>query len=194
MTDSSANLSNTANDNPAKPQPATLMHAMAENGITIRAEFVPFSQSRNKAEKRKTLNWRVTLVFKNRDIMTTDYSAGMAHGKAYSAKGLGIPNSLMRDEAMTHEAETGRAYYDGASWKHGPKIEPKAPDVLHSLLSDSDVLEYANFESWAREFGYDEDSRKGEALYKACLEIALKLRAGLGESVLSALKEAAQDY
>lgn len=54
------------------------------------------------------------------------------------------------------------------------------------------------FEKYGRldepELGYDPDSRKAEAIYKACLEIALKLRNALGEDGLAKLREAAQDY
>lgn len=35
---------------------------------------------------------------------------------------------------------------------------------------------------------------KGETIYRACLEIALKLRAAIGEAGLAALQNAFQDY
>ena len=67
-------------------------------------------------------------------------------------------------------------------------------DVLHSLVSDSDVLNYNSFESWASELGYDLDSRKAEGIYRACLSFSLALRNGLGEQLLADLREAVQDY
>ena len=36
--------------------------------------------------------------------------------------------------------------------------------------------------------------RKAEAIYKACLEIALQLRSGLGDAIINELREAGQDY
>ena len=42
--------------------------------------------------------------------------------------------------------------------------------------------------------GYDPDSRKAEGIYRACLELALKLRNGLGEKLLAELREAVADY
>jgi hypothetical protein len=59
---------------------------------------------------------------------------------------------------------------------------------------DSEVIDHPNFESWASEIGYDADSRKAESIYRACLEIALKLRSALGDRGLKELREACQDY
>src|SRR5690606_27827140 len=47
-----------------------------EAGLTVAAVFVPWSQSRNKGERSPSLNWRVTLQCKGRDVLTCDYSAG----------------------------------------------------------------------------------------------------------------------
>ncbi len=73
-------------------------------------------------------------------------------------------------------------------------IEPKAEDVLYSLVSDSDVLNSSGFEDWASNYGYETDSRSAEATYRACLELALKMRAAIGETGLSDLQTAFQDY
>jgi hypothetical protein len=59
--------------------------------------------------------------------------------------------------------------------------EPKASDVLESLLSDAGG--YANadsFEDWASDYGYDPDSRMHERTYKAVGEQTDKLRHLLG--------------
>lgn len=56
------------------------------------------------------------------------------------------------------------------------------------------MLDSSTFEEWANEFGYDPDSRKAEVIYRACLEIALKLRNGLGEDRLRDLRELFTDY
>jgi len=161
-------------------------------GLTIAAVFVPFSQSRNKAEKYPSLNWRVTLQYNGRDIITTDYSAGMAHCPAHNRAGLGSQNCIMRDKVIREECETGRESLDYG--KRGKALLPDPCNVLHSLVMDSEALDYSTFEEWAESFGYDSDSRKGEAIYRACLEIALKMRAGLGESLLAQAREAFQEY
>ena len=71
---------------------------------------------------------------------------------------------------------------------------PSLKDVLYSLVSDSDVLHYDSFESWASEFDYDADSRRAENTYQACLKIALKLSSILGMDKLEQLRETFQDY
>ena len=65
-------------------------------------------------------------------------------------------------------------------------IEPDKLDVINSLVMDASVLNSSSFEDWADEFGYDRDSRKAETIYRACLDIALKLRNAIGESKDSA--------
>jgi len=153
-------------------------------GLTMTAEFVPWSQSRNKSEKSPSLNWRVTLHRSGRDILTTDYMAGCGHCPSYTQS----KQSVDQANAVRHECETGRAL--GV----GKKLLPDLADVMHSLSLDASVIDCPTYEEWARETGYDPDSRKGEAIYRACLEIALKLRAAIGEDGLRQLAEACQDY
>lgn len=187
----------------------TLPEAIERIGLSIRAEFVPFSKSRNANESQRSLNWRVTLVFSNPaygtarqgDILTTDYQAGVAHCPAYKlpVKVAGGQNSLLRARAIEMETETGVRAKPSSFGGDGfiatrEAILPNAADVIYSLVQDSDVLDYRGFEDWADNFGYDSDSRKAESIYRACLEIALQLRNGIGETNLAALRAAAQDY
>lgn len=68
-------------------------------------------------------------------------------------------------------------------FSQGPAIsgEPTAEDVLECLLSDSASVENAgSFEDWCSEFGYDQDSRKAESVFRACKDQAAKLRKFLG--------------
>jgi hypothetical protein len=176
----------------------------AEFGLSIRAEFVPLSRSRN-AGKWESLNWKITLL-KARpgadasEILTTDYSAGSGHCPADKiAKlpaGCHIPLKHYKADAIKFECETGREakHSWGGNLRAGSPILPDAADVVYSLSIDSDILDYPTYEDWAGVFGFDEDSRKGEATYRACIEIALKLRAALGELMLSKLREAFQDF
>ena len=172
----------------------------AELGLTMTAEFVPFSKSRNKKEKHRSLNWLVTLRRGSCDILTTDYMQGSAHCPAYKAsvRALGERNSVMRDSALRHECETGtqaRMLENMGMPINGAKLPaPELRDVLHSLALDADVIDCATFEEWASNYGYETDSRSAEKIYRGCLEIALKLRAAIGDEGLSKLREAGQDY
>lgn len=167
----------------------TLAETIAAHGLTINAEFVPFSQSRNVGESHRSLNWRVTLQQNGRDILTTDYGAGIAYCPAYNMLKMNTWNNretIEQREAIEFETEKGRAWRRSYLGIGGAHIMPDPIDVIYSLAMDSDVLSYCTFEQWAESFGYDSDSRKAESTYRACLEIALKLRNGIGENALAA--------
>ena len=69
---------------------------------------------------------------------------------------------------------------------------PSAASVVHSLMSDGRAGEQS-FEEFCSDFGYDEDSRQAEKIWKACKAIAPKIRTFLGAD-FDAVAEAAQDY
>jgi hypothetical protein len=170
-------------------------------GITITADFVPFSQSRNKADKMPSLNWIVHVLHKGREILATDYGQGYGHCPAYKNPSKfhdGKHDKYTTDQRIANECEKGRVTKEFGSIgivSGQQKIPaPDVCDVLYSLCLDSDVLDSSGFEDWAANFGYDTDSRKSEAIYRACLDIALKLRAALGDSILANLRQSFQDY
>ncbi len=177
--------------------------AMTALGLTVESVFVPWSQSRNKDKKDErgnpimSLNWKVTIKRDGREITTTDYSAGVGHCPAYKAsiKDLGGQNCIMRDDAIRGEVESGVPWTETRfGQKKRPSIMPGAKDVIASLVMDSSVLDESSFEDWASNLGYDTDSRKAESIYRACLDLALKLRNGLGEAGLARLRDAFRDY
>lgn len=189
----------------------TLPQAIEAMGITMTAVFVPWSASRNKGEKeinystqkptdrpRRSLNWRVTIHYQGRDVLTTDYGAGTGHCPADKAiwSVPGHSPQALKAEAIALETEKGMeaTLMGGAVRASRKPILPNLADVIHSMASDSDVIDHPTFESWASDFGYDTDSRKGEAVYRACLELALKMRAGFGDAGLERLRAAAHDY
>ena len=53
--------------------------------------------------------------------------------------------------------------------------EPTAADVLYSLCSDARAGE-VSFSEFCSEFGYDEDSRKAESIWRACKRSVGKAR------------------
>lgn len=182
----------------------------ARSGVTMTAVFVPFSQSRNAkpgadGKTWRSLNWKVTIA-RNRHSLTTDYAQGEAHAPAYKAKMLGggkasaTYTNRLRSAAIAQEIETGRVHvfgdgplvaYNAMHDTRKPILAPRLGDVMHSLVRDSDVLDLAGFEDWAANYGYDTDSKSAEAIYRACIEIALQLRAMLGDSLLTELRTVA---
>lgn len=175
-----------------------------ELGLTMTAEFVPFSKSRNAAEKWQSLNWKVSLKRKGEqplpcvswDVLTTEYSAGVARCPAYKAT-WHHSKKWEKEKALAWECENGKAAHInnyGEVTRAGPPLQPNFADVIASLVRDYNVLDEGSFENWAESLGYDTDSRKAEAIHRACVDIALKLRAAIGDDGMAKLRAACQDY
>lgn len=176
--------------------------AIAKYGLSLTAVFVPWSQSRNRQAKEPSLNWQVTLLRDGRAVLTTDYSAGSAHApsdKAPKQMHWDYHESRIRRDLVAKECETGKrcVYRWGAvQVDHTDKtgILPDTRNVLYSLVADASVLDAGGFVEWASDSGYDSDSITAKATYDACVEIALRLRAGLGDAGLTELQAAFVDY
>lgn len=194
----------------AREELAALMTAL---GLTFAFEFVPLSKvsaerraswshSSHDGKPRPFLTWKAKLHKGTVPgeptgpvIMETEYSAGSGHCPA-SKRGR---TDTDRAHMIAWECEHGRKA-DGIAYE-GREVRcwgsskgallPDPVDVFALLLSDSDVIDCATFEEWASDCGYDTDSRKAEAIYRACLEIGLKLRAALGDETLSKAREIA---
>lgn len=121
--------------------------------VTIESVFVPFSQSRNKDEKHKSLNWRITVRRDGRDILHTGYSAGIGHAPDYRSKTpplfRGSYANSWRNDALEVNCELGFAAaggFNGAEPDRKKPIKPDACDVLWSLSLDARVLDNSGFE------------------------------------------------
>lgn len=177
---------------------------LREHKLSITSKFVPFSQSRNKDSKHPMLNWKITLLKDGKEVLSTDYSAGYAHcpgdkirlnlGPASGHYAKQCRDAIVSAECQRgHECRWNESRSVPESITPFKEIKPDAVDVFHSLLIDSDVLESGGFEDWASNYGYDTDSRKAEKMFRACIEIALKLQAGIGADVMQKAREAFQD-
>lgn len=194
----------------------TIEEALKAAGVTMETVFIPYSQSRNansetamggRGETWLSLNWKVTIKRNGRDVLTTDYSAGIAHAPSHQrAKApLQYPSSQKNwlHYAGIWEAENGYAarleMFGSERHNHfrADKAKPILPllrDVMASMVADYGVLNYARFEDWANEYGYDPDSRSGEKVYRACMELALQMRAAFGDKGMEEFAELYQDY
>ncbi len=175
----------------------TAIATLARLGLTVSSHFVPWNASRHFKPNGKwidmSLNWQVTVHKNGRPFLTTDYSAGIAHCPSYKQGKLSVDEA----DAIVRECTTGRKSLrsiSGIPLSANKPILPDPCDVLNSLLSDASAIDYPTFEDWAGDSDYSPDSRKAEAIYRACLEIGLKLRAGLRDDGLAELKEAFRDY
>lgn len=160
------------------------------DGITYTAEFIPFSKSRNKNEKNRSLNWEITLSDGHTEFKT-DYMQGIGHLPGYD-KLKGPKTTIHNDNLINNACETGRKLVDHDYLKGTPIDKPKIEDILYSLLMDSVAID-VDFEDWAGNFGYETDSRKAEKIYNDCVKIGLKMRKLFGGK-LEALRNEFIDY
>lgn len=175
----------------AAERKARILATLDRLKLTLDSEFVPLSRSRNAGEKYPTLNWKVTVKRDGRAVLTTDYSSGCAHCPSYQQRASVDSAAAVKAECETGKAQGWQTIAGGGAKVRLAPILPDPCDVFYSLALDSDVIDHPTYESWASDFGYDADSRKGEAAYRLCLEISLKLRAAVGDSGLAELRAAA---
>jgi hypothetical protein len=174
----------------------TLDSLHTDLGITWEAKFVPFSQSRNAVPKPRisdlNLNWKI-LLRTDRYTMSVDYMQGIGHVPKFKHKA----RYTLHDEAyIRHACEAGLMCKDPDHlWLKGPAIPPpKLKDVLYCLVMDLGVLDYPEFEEWARDTGYNPDSIKDKKLYKECRQQALRTRLLLGDANIRLLQGVFQDH
>ncbi len=170
---------------------------IASLGITYTPTFVPTPQPQAFV-KDPQLHWSIKLQ-KGRAQLVTDYHQGVGHVAGYQQYHKTKYDKRMAEEGYRKTCETGKLWrlMPNSEYWHPLKESQPAPsltDVLHCLVSDSDVLNFSSFEDWANEFGYEPDSRKAEATYHACLKNSLALKNLIGSSNLEKLGELFQDY
>lgn len=168
---------------------------MTDNKIEIKQTFIPFSQSRSFKPNAKfndyNLNWKVTLCVNSKEVMVTDYSAGIGHCKNYKPNARLVTDYVasIKDECEGKTVLASAGVY--VSSKDKPKCKPL--DVLYSLMMDAEAIDYT-FADWCDNLGYDSDSMKAKKIYDECLGNAILIRQSLGDKKISELRELFQDY
>jgi hypothetical protein len=96
-----------------------------------------------------------------------DYFTGLGHIKNYKNH-----DTLYKLNQVIFLLQTGKPRHGGDRFE---LVKPKLDDVVHCLIMDSDVLNYASFEDWCFDFGYNPDSISDKKVYDDCVSNALKL-------------------
>ena len=167
-----------------------------DNNLKLSYIFVPFSVSRNRQEKLKSLNYIVSLQ-SDKNIISTEYMKGQGHIK-YTSK-VDFKNQPSSKEhtmkqAVNYSCESGK-WENDYRLKHDVKFPvPSIDEVLFALHCDSDVNNYLGFEDWADCTGYDSDSITAKNIYEACQKIAKDFNKLLTASQRTELAELLQDY
>lgn len=167
-------------------------------GLQHNIVFIPQSRSRN-AGKEPCINWSVCLWKSNNDKnkMLTDYQQGVGHLPKWNSPVKNEYDTKLKYSCMLRAIETGKVHRivnDTPVPTNTKLTPPSVVDVIYSLIMDSDVLDYAGFELWANNLGFDTDSRKAETIYNICINNTLKLKSILGQEALDKLKDLYQDY
>jgi hypothetical protein len=137
------------------PSPRELRAAA---GATIRAVAI----YRGTVADRSYANaWRVKLEHTDgRRLTVPEYTAGS-----------GIPVAdYVELPRTTHTPGKSLPDFIGLDMGHAYPMTPEGvSSVLSSVILDArSVLDADGFEDWARDFGYDPDSRSAEKMYRAC--------------------------
>jgi len=162
-------------------------------GLSFKSEFIPYSKSRsfNKdaSTLQKTLNYSVTLSYKDREVLTTLYTEGIGKCPGYKSE---MHRFLCMDDAnmLNRIVENGQ-YYKNLKWT---KITPNYIDFMFCMLIDARVLDYNNFENWANNVGFNSDSISDKKMYDESLVTAIQLKNGIDNIVLEELKELVKEY
>lgn len=107
--------------------------------------------------------------------------------------GYSAGEGIILQWANTREINRGRRSEHPSSRDYWGKLyRPPASDVLQSLHCDVSSAD-ETFESWAAEFGYDEDSRKAEAIWRQCQDEARALRRFLGLALFATFLECEEE-
>lgn len=142
--------------------------------------------------------YTVTLKMGDRLILTTEYRLGIAHVKL-AQPGPGVLSEDERNMFDAWKTKPSANFIDkelqarvAGKLARAQKVQPQLADVIHSLLLDSSACT-VSFEDWARDCGYDTDSRKAEDIYRKCQEVGFKLLK-LPSDVIEKAREILQDY
>ena len=164
--------------------------------LQMNAEYIP-QDIDNPLHKNVNawLRWKITLT-NNNNSMEIDYSQGLGYipDFEYNNRTLSY-NDYISQVLKTGKYKKGENRYRFSIYGKSFNLpEPNLLDVLNALVTDSEVLDHPNFESWADEFGYEIDSQKTKQIYHLCLSNALKFQYLVGAENISKIREILADY
>lgn len=142
-----------------------IKQVLADIGFEFKCEYVPYSIAKEVdpfASDRPCKYWAVEVVLKGRKLK----------GRHYFKQGVAVERLAWRYGQMLESLEKGLEIkypgkYDLRNLFGKAFEAPDAVDLAYSIVLDClHSLQYDSFEDWATTYGYDEDSRKAEKIYK----------------------------
>lgn len=151
------------------------------------------------------IQFTVRLMFQGKRVLDTDYSMGVGHVHPQKHRNMSVNFlALTANEEsllMTWQANPYANFSNKETWASvaaklakKEKLTPSLPEVLRSLLLDgSPHFNHQSFEDWASEYGYGQDSREAERVYRICDDIGRKLAHAVPQKTLEAAQRITQD-
>lgn len=138
------------------------------------------------------INYYVTLT-KGSQFMTTYFSTGLGWIETISGRPATSVKFDKKNRRFLKRGPTGWLYDTNCDslFSRYRIRKPTLADIIDSLAVDAQTTENVKtFEEWARELGYDTDSRKAEAIYNRVCYLAVAFQNLLGnEAYYSLLNE-----
>lgn len=163
--------------------------------IEFKYSFVPFSLSRNRAEKNPSFNYLVSFT-RGKKSFSTDYMKGMGHCEVelylYSSKPHPTRIQAAKLAIIRQLCETGKKPHSFDCSKAVIHY-PNAAEALYSLLLDANCGN-RRFDEFCSELGYDGDSREAYKTWEACQKIAHDVESLFTANEIAELNKLLQDY
>jgi hypothetical protein len=156
-----------------------LTELAGEYGLTLTFEFMPQTYPDRTKLSDMGLKWLVTVLHRGNPVLATTYTQGVAHCRSYR-KSMSVGHTISEHDyaVIRNECRTQP--------KSGQPDEPLT--ALWCIASDClTVMNCGSFEEWARELGYDTDSRKAEGIYKEIVTQYLSLKRAIGDEEIETL-------
>ncbi len=141
-----------------------------------------FAGQRHDDPKWVCYLWKCRLRHDGRTY-DVDFRMGLGHVKVFTAHEDAAPLAALKAAKVQGSKVERTAYATFAV-----PTQPTLPAVLQSLALDARSAD-ETFESWCADFGYDTDSRKAEAAYRACQDTRVHLLRLFGHSAYEALMQ-----
>jgi hypothetical protein len=175
-----------------------LLNKMIQTGLTVESVFIPFSQSRNKDSKHKSLNWLVRVLYRGKIVLTTEYSQGEGWCPCYKLAAKFKKNSYLFRSAVEMECELGKVCMASMlgdmcySTTKRITLDPCGP--IASLFMDAQAINCCNFQDWCDELGENSDSISAKRVYDTCLQTGLALLNTVGRELFDEFTCLAREF
>ncbi len=182
---------------------ATFEKFAAAHGITLQSKFLGVGPLNGyKDDKHAMYKWSCTLA-NGAARMTTTYSAGAGHASVFDSAGqagivlrrekrLGAPVLRATPELLRGVGARSISVHDVEHKVLVPRA-PQVADLLQCLAGDAQSGAVGSFEAFCSDCDYDTDSRRAEAVYRACQKTNCELQALLGATLFAELMSCTED-